>query len=503
MARTGRIVVVGLGPAGADLVLPAARAALVSASHAYVRTARHPAVEELREQGVSVESFDTEYARGAHIDAVYESIAERLLTAAAEHGEIVYGVPGNPGVAERTVVLLREAADAGRVQLAVVPGLSFADLAWARLGIDPLEGAQVADARSVSADGTLSAGPLLFAQCDSKLVLSDLKLALLEEIPPEAPVTVLHHLGLPDEQVVEVELSELDRVIEPDHLTAVFADAGQASVAREVARLVALAERLRAPGGCPWDAEQSHHSLTRYLLEEAYETVETIEDLPIGAPRGEPDLDAYARLEDELGDLLYQIVFHAILAREAGAFTIADVARGVHDKLVRRHPHVFGDVSAQTVDDVMTNWEQIKKGEKGSDSIVEGISPGLASLLYANKLYRKAASIGLQAGSAQEGIDRAADALARLRDGDGEPDETSGAAVGDLLAAAVVIARARGIDAETALRSWIEKFRDRFVRMEALARDRGVDLSGAEPGVVAGLWVEATLPFDGSTQGRR
>jgi tetrapyrrole methylase family protein/MazG family protein len=503
MARTGRIVVVGLGPAGADLVLPAVRAALLSTSRAYVRTARHPAVEELREEGVSVESFDAEYARGADLDAVYESIVDRLVAAAAEQGEVVYGVPGNPGVAERTVVLLREAADAGRVQLAMVPGLSFADLAWTRLGIDPLDGAQVADARVVSAEGTVSAGPLLFAQCDSKLVLSDLKLALLEELPPAAPVTVLHHLGLADELLLEVELAELDRVIEPDHLTAVFVDAGQASVAREVSRLVALAERLRAPGGCPWDAEQSHHSLTRYLLEEAYETVETIEDLPAGAPHGEPDLDAYARLEDELGDLLYQIVFHAILAREAGVFTIADVARGVHDKLVRRHPHVFGDVDARTVDDVMTNWEQIKKEEKGSDSIVEGISPGLASLLYANKLYRKAASIGLQAGSAEEGIDRAADALSRLREPGGDPDESSRAAVGDLLAAAVVIARALGVDAETALRSWIERFRDRFVRMETLARDRGVDLARAEPGVVAGLWVEATLPFDTPAEGRR
>jgi tetrapyrrole methylase family protein/MazG family protein len=503
MARTGRIVVVGLGPAGADLVLPAARTALGSASRAYVRTARHPAVEELREQGLSIQSFDDEYARGTDLEAVYRSIVEQLLGAAAEHGEIVYGVPGSPVVAERTIVLLREAADSGRVELETVPGLSFADLAWARLGVDPLDGAQVADARSVATDGTAPAGPLLFAQCDSALVLSDLKLALLEELPPAAPVTVLRHLGLADEQIVEVELAELDRVIEPDHLTSVFVDTGQASVAREVSRLVALAERLRAPGGCPWDAEQSHHSLTRYLLEEAYETVETIEDLPAGAPEGEPDLDAYARLEDELGDLLYQIVFHAILAREAGAFTIADVARGVHDKLVRRHPHVFGDVHARTVDDVMTNWEQIKKEEKGTDSIVEGISPGLASLLYANKLYRKAASIGLQAGTADEGIDRAADALSRLREGDGDPDETGRVAVGDLLAAAIVIARARGVDAETALRSWIERFRDRFVRMETLARDRGVDLARAEPGVVAGLWVEATLPSQGAAEGRR
>ncbi len=120
-----------------------------------------------------------------------------------------------------------------------------------------------------------------------------------------------------------------------------FVDAGPATVAGEFAELVALSELLRAPGGCPWDAEQTHHSLARYLLEESYETVEAIEGLPADAPAGEVDADAYARLEDELGDLLYQVVFHSVLAREAGAFTIGDVARGIHEKLVRRHPHVF------------------------------------------------------------------------------------------------------------------------------------------------------------------
>jgi tetrapyrrole methylase family protein/MazG family protein len=306
-----------------------------------------------------------------------------------------------------------------------------------------------------------------------------------------APVTILARLGLPDEHVVTVPLAELDREVEPDHLTSVFVDTGQAAVAGEFARLVALSERLRAPGGCPWDAEQSHHSLARYLLEESYETVEAIEGLPADAPAGDPDLDAYARLEDELGDLLYQVVFHAVLAREAGVFTIADVSRGIHDKLVRRHPHVFGSVNADTVAEVMTNWEQIKLEEKGTTSLVEGISPGLASLLYAHKLYRKAASIGLDPGSDVEALDRAGLAIDALRAAD--PAETE-ARLGDLLAAAVVLARARGVDAETALRGWSARFRDRFVRMEELAAARGVDLAAGPPDRVAALWLEAGAP---------
>ena len=121
---------------------------------------------------------------------------------------------------------------------------------------------------------------------------------------------------------------------------------------------------------------------------------------------GLPDPAAYAALEDELGDLLYQVVFHAVLAEEADEFTMADVARGIHDKLVRRHPHVFGDVVADETADVVRNWEQIKKDEKGATSIVEGITEGLPSLLYTNKLFRKAASLGLDPGSLDEALDR-------------------------------------------------------------------------------------------------
>jgi tetrapyrrole methylase family protein/MazG family protein len=484
----GRIVVVGLGPAGVDLMLPAARSKLSYMAHRYVRTARHPAIDELSRHGLDFVSFDDRYEAADQFDLLYRGIADDLVAAAGEHGEVCYAVPGNPGVAERTVTMLREAEGRGDVELQIIPGISFADLAWSRLGVDPIDGARMVDGQSFAVTAAGLSGPLLIGHCINRLVLSDIKLVLLEALPPDAPVTVLQGLGLPSERVVTVPLEALDREIEPDHLTSVFVDVGQAAVAGEFAALVALSERLRAPGGCPWDAEQTHHSLSRYLLEEAYETVEAIEDLPGDAPAGDVDPDAYARLEDELGDLLYQVVFHSVLASEAGAFSVADVARGIHEKLVRRHPHIFGDVSADTVSEVMTNWEQIKKVEKGSDSIVEGISPGLASLLYAHKLYRKAASVGLEPGTDVEALDRAEAALVALRTADAETTESS---LGDLLAAAVVLARSRGVDAETALRGWSARFRDRFVRMEGLARDGGIDLAAAPADRVAALWIEA------------
>ena len=294
-------------------------------------------------------------------------------------------------------------------------------------------------------------------------------------------MTVLQRLGLPDEQVTVLALEDLDRgAFEPDHLTSVFVDAGASGAAREVVRLFQLSKRLRAPGGCPWDAEQTHHSLTRYILEEAYEVVEAVENLPTAG---------YAPLEDELGDLLYQVVFHAVLAQEAGEFTLADVARGIHDKLVRRHPHVFGDVVADETGDVMRNWEQIKKVEKGTTSIVSGITPGLPSLIYTHKLFRKAASVGLDPGGLDEALDRIDAAVAGLRAA--EDDATSEAELAKLLAASVVVARAGGVDAESALRGWAARYREHFEAMERLAIDRDLDLAALDPAAVAALWLEA------------
>jgi tetrapyrrole methylase family protein/MazG family protein len=455
-----RIVAVGLGPAGADHVLPLARTALESTPHRYVRTLRHPAVDDLVADGLTFTSFDDVYDAADDFESAYAEIAARLVGAAHAHGDVVYAVPGSPAVAERAVAILR--ADP-TVDVELVAGVSFADLAWVRLGVDPMDGdARVVDGRDI--DAAELAGRLLVAQCDNAFVLSDVKLALLEHLGPDTPVTALQRLGLPDELVTVVALEELDRgVIEPDHLTSVFVDAGAVGAARELVRLLQLAKRLRDPGGCPWDAEQSHTSLTRYLLEEAYEVVEAIEQLPDAG---------YAPLEDELGDLLYQVVFHAIIAEETGEFTMADVARGIHDKLVRRHPHVFGDVVAPETDDVLRNWEQIKKEEKGTASIVAGITPGLPSLLYTHKLFRKAASVGLEVDDVDAALDRVDAALGALRRGDDDAE----ARLAQVLAASVVVARAGGFDAETALRGWAADYRRRFEAVEREAAERDVDI---------------------------
>lgn len=485
---SGRVVVVGLGPAGGDLVLPAAREAIARVAVRFARTRRHPAVEDLELEGFAFRSFDALYEQALDLDEVYSGIVTALVEVARSAREVVYAVPGNPILAERSVALLRERADAGTIELALVPGLSFAELAWSRLGVDPMHGARVVDGGALALADVAAGGPMLIAQVDNLAVLSDVKLTLLEGLDPTTPVTVLAHLGLPDERVETVELAELDRELEPDHLTAVFVAAPGRGVVVELAALLELAHTLRAPGGCPWDAEQTHHSLTRYLLEEAYEVVETVEALPPAAPAGAVDPAAYAALEDELGDLLYQVVFHAVLAEEAGAFDMGDVARGIHRKLVNRHPHVFGDTEAATASEVMRNWEQAKLEEQGRSSLMDGVGPGLPSLLYAHKLYRKAAAVGLDPGDAATAGERLRDAAARAA-GAG-PDDIE-ARLGEVLAATVALARAHDIDAESALRGWAARFRARFVAMERIAAERSVELGGADPDTVAALWADA------------
>ncbi len=458
-----RVVVVGLGPAGPDLVPRAGLDSLAEAGRVFVRTTRHPAVAALVAAEIPFDSFDERYERAEDFDALYTGIVEALVSAAqsvaspGRNAYVAYAVPGSPFVAERSVALLR--AD-GRVALQVIPAPSFLDLAWDRLGVDPLTaGVRLVDAASFATTAAGERGPLLVAQCDSRALLSEVKLAVEE---PPAGVVMLHHLGLPDEVVNEVPWDELDRAVEPDHLTSLWIERLAAPVAGELVRLEELVRVLRAR--CPWDREQTHGSLGRHLLEEAYEALDAIEVLAAA----EPDVPAatVAHLEEELGDLLFQVVFHAVLGAEEGRFTLADVARTVHDKLVARHPHVFGDAVAETPEAVAARWEVLKKAEKGRASVTEGIPATLPALALAAKLQRKAESLRLELPGPAERRAQVAAGLERLAEllseGSGETLDAGAAeaeVVGEILFAAADLAQRAGVDPETALRAYARRFR--------------------------------------------
>jgi tetrapyrrole methylase family protein/MazG family protein len=430
------VVVCGLGPAGPDLVTVAVTEAIARVPHRYLRTTRHPAAVVVGE----ATSFDDRYDAAGRIEDVYAGIVGELVAVAGEHGEVLYAVPGSPVVAEHTVERLL--AD-DRVAVELVPGLSFVDLAWVRLGVDPVErGVRLVDGHRFAGEAAGERGPLLVGQCDDRDVLSEIKLAVGDvldrddgEAGREPTAVVLQRLGLAGEVVVEVPWHELDRAVEPDHLTSVFLPRLAAPVAGEMAAFAEVVRRLRAE--CPWDRAQTHHSLRRHLLEEAYEVLEALDHLDVEAGEG------FDALEEELGDLLFQVVLHARLAAEEGRFTLADVARGVGTKLVGRHPHVFGDATAGSAEDVAARWEQQKKAEKGRASVMDGIPEALPALLYAQKVQRKAESQGVDWRDLLAG-DSGLSATARR------------------LLEVVDAAGRSGEDAETELRLGAEHVRDRF-----------------------------------------
>jgi len=240
--------------------------------------------------------------------------------------------------------------------------------------------------------------------------------------------------------------------------------------------LVRVMATLRGPGGCPWDLEQDHRSLARHLLEETHEVLDAID-------AGDP-----SRLREELGDLLLQVVFHAQLAADAGEFDIDDVAEGIVRKLIRRHPHVFGDVEVAGADEVLVNWERIKAEEKGERGVEDDIPATLPALARASKVQRRAAGWGFEWRTREA-------AMAKLREEVEELDqarpEEAEAELGDVLFAAVSVARRAGVDPETALRRTTNWFADRYERMLSLARDRGIELSDLADDELLALFREA------------
>jgi len=252
-------------------------------------------------------------------------------------------------------------------------------------------------------------------------------------------------------------------------------------------QLVEIVAKLRGPGGCPWDIEQTHASLRAGLIEEAYEVVEAI------------NKDDHANLREELGDLLLQSVFHAQIANDAGRFNFDDVAREISAKLVRRHPHVFGDMHCTDAADVLRKWDDIKRAEKGgkAQSALDGISTGLPALMRAEKVQKKAARVGFDWPTAEPVFVKVREELAEVEaEVEARTSKLEGAAqkiedeVGDVLFAAVNLARKLQVDAEVALQRATDKFSGRFREVERLASERGLALEKLSLAELDAIWDE-------------
>jgi tetrapyrrole methylase family protein/MazG family protein len=483
-----QITVVGLGPAGLDLLPPANLAALRAADHVLVRTERHPAVAELLLQGVSLAPLDFVYEAAADFATLYPALAREVLEAARK-GTVAYAVPGHPLLGEESVrVLLAEARDLGfSTEVLAAPG--FVDVvatALARAGELPdFTQWQVVDAAALERVWWEPGQPALVFQVDEGAAASRTKLALMAEYPDEHPVLLIRHAGEPGrESVQRLALHQIDRpeAGDYDHLTTLYLP----PLAEEERRvhfpqLVNVVAKLRAPDGCPWDREQTYKSLKRFVLEEAYEVLEAI------------DSEAPDTLCEELGDLLLQVVLLSQIASEEGYFDIRDVSRVIVEKLIRRHPHVFGDVAVENADEVLRNWDAIKRREKPErESVLDGVPKELPALMKALEVSKRVVKVGFEWPAFEEVLAKLDEEVAELRAElpDRDPARLRGE-IGDLLFTVVNVARWLKVDSEEALREMVERFGGRFREVERLAAAQGRPLTEMGIRELDQLWDQA------------
>jgi tetrapyrrole methylase family protein/MazG family protein len=469
------IVVVGLGPGNDALVTSGTLEVISNIDARYLRTSQHPSAHLVP----GATSFDHLYDNADSFDEVYVSIAQALIDAAHEHGTVLYAVPGSPLILERTVAHLRQQS---QVDIDIHPAVSFLDDTWRALNIDPVEhGVRLIDGHEFARAAAGYTGPMLVAHTHANWVLSNIKLSI-DDPDPHTPVILVHHVGLNDEKIVHTTWSQMDKELDADHLTSLYIPLLNTPVAQEMVKFHELARTLREQ--CPWDKEQTHHSLVRYLLEETYEVVDAISHLDPNDASSDIDLI------EELGDLLYQVEFHAAIAEEQGRFTMADVARTVHDKLVARHPHIFSNVEVSSSADVERNWEAIKSAEKPERTgIFDGVVGASPSLLLATKVQQRAARVGFDWPDINGPLEKIGEEATEVAQAAvaGDPEATM-VEVGDLLFAVVNVARHLDVDPESALRAAVAKFRQRVESVESLATQQGKKMKEMTLSELDALW---------------
>lgn len=506
------ITLIGLGAGDADTLSRGAEKALRAAASRHergqglllLRTARHPSAEFLRQWGFAFDTFDPLYDSASDFDSLYREIANRTLAQAirtlpgGEPFPVAYAVPGHPLFGEATVARIREGAEEAGIPTRIVASGSFVEAALTAAGVSLGDGCDVRDALTlrekdaVDANGApvggrvdVARGLLLYQVFDTASA-SHAKLCLMRDYPDEWEIAVIRWAGVPErEEAQRIPLYRLDRV-PVDHLTTVYVPPLLPALRRpDFAALVGIMAALRAPDGCPWDREQTHATLKKYFVEETYEVLEAIDA---------EDPDA---LCEELGDALLQVVFHAQLASEEGVFTIDDVTARIVEKLVRRHPHVFAALEVADSDEVLRNWERIKRSEKAPDwreSILDGVPRGLPALMQAMEISKRVVKVGFEWGTFADVLAKMDEEIAELKAelNAATPDKNAICdELGDLLFTVVQVARWQKLDPEDALRRMLARFTARFRHIERRGAEQGRALADMTLAEMDALWDEA------------
>jgi tetrapyrrole methylase family protein/MazG family protein len=437
--------------------------ALETSTAKYVRTRQHPVLDSLPAR-LAIHSFEHLYDSGQTLEGTVRQIVEEVLELGRRPQGVIYAAPGHPLITDAISLEISRRVQDEAIPIRVIDGISFLDVVFSELRVNPLPQMSIVDALElVSAHVTSFPpdAPAVAVQIHSREIASGLKRTLLEVYPPDHPVRLLLGAGTPGVSIQEFSLSELDRANTFDSSSSLYIPPlGNGTSFEAFQEVIA---HLRAPEGCPWDREQTHESLRPHLLEEAYEVLAALDS-------GNPDA-----MREEFGDLLLQIVLHAQIASEYGEFRMADVLRGVHTKIVSRHPHVFGELDLKDAQDVLNNWERLKAAERQSKGekekgLLDGVPTALPALLQAQTYQERAARVGFDWPDVQGVLDKLYEEWKEFNEA---PTERQSEELGDLLFAAVNLARWYSIDAEDALREANARFKKRFAVIESAARSEG------------------------------
>lgn len=469
------ITIVGLGPGRLEQITLEAWHLLQNATEVYLRTQRHPLVEQLP-QGPTYASFDDLYDTASDFESLYQTIAERIIALGKRPEGVIYAVPGHPMIGEQTTRLIIAGADGTPVR--IVDGLSFIEPTLAVLQIDGMDGLQLHDALDIIQmyHPPLNPDlPSLIAQVYSRSVASDLKLTLMNLYPDEYPVVLLHGAGTSEAIIERIPLYEIDRSDTIAHLTSLYIPAMQSGSSFEA--LQEVLAHLRSADGCPWDQAQTHQSLRPHFLEEVYEVLEAL------------DAEDNESLVEELGDVFLHLVFQIQIAIDEGEFAYQDVFQYIVQKMIRRHPHIWGDIEVDSPAQVERNWEVLKQKEhkqKKRESQLDGVPVSLPALVQAYRIQERAAMVGFDWDDIAPVIAKVSEEINEIHHA---PDAESRAKeFGDLLFAVVNWARWLKIDPESALRETNARFKRRFAYIEQQANRPMREMTLAE---MDKLWDEA------------
>lgn len=482
---TGSITIVGLGSGSEEQLTLGIYKILKNSNSLYLRTNIHPVVNFLNKEEINYTTFDYLYDTINSYEEVYRRIASLLIEKATAGESITYAVPGNPMVAEKSVQYLIKECEEKNININILGGESFLDTLFSSLKIDPIDGIIVLNGESFKRSDLNPSKNIIICQVYNQVIASDTKLTLMELYPEEMPVFIVSNLGVSNEEKIKsVFLYELDRNPKDfHHLSTLFIprSSDNNSINRDFFRLIELVQILRGPNGCPWDKAQTHQSIRKNMIEEAYELVETIDTLDLN------------HMIEELGDVLLQVMLHSQIAEEDGFFNIYDVLEELNSKLVRRHPHVFGEEKAKQAEEALNHWEKIKQKEKEDRGInvisqLDGIPKDLGEIYKSYKLQKKASHVGFDWVRIDEVFAKIEEELIEVKNADKNQIKEE---IGDLLFAVINLSRFVKIDPEEALSITNRKFVKRFSYIEAQLKKNNIKIGEAPLELMEIYWNKA------------